>query len=201
MQAVALGTRQSTPEAWGFQFCWNKSTFGELLCLLKSHFKTELFKHSIIYIKNWDGIGLTSPVFSSITRGYSKRVHNKISVGITQRTLASPLSHPEQHTQDGCESLLCPVQIIQVCHTWAVSSPWLSPPPGLRSVPGTGRPLSGQLWLPCAALSLLSARSSKNTTELKTRCRHSKHQRDSQTQKYRRPSSEWSPLELCCSCL
>lgn len=97
------------------------------------------------------------PCLLQITCGYSRRAHNKISDGTTKVWL----HHPERHSQDECESLLCPAWIMQVCSTWAMSSPWLWPPPGLRSVPGTWRPQSGQPWLPCAALSLLSAHRAK----------------------------------------
>lgn len=120
----------------------------------------------IICIKNWDGISQAPALFLrdrslvAIVRGY-------ISISGHHKGLASPLPHPEGHTQDECEALYKSSRYVPP----AISSPWLWPPPGPRSVPGVARPLSGQLWMPCAAPSLLSAGSTTNRTELKTHCR------------------------------
>lgn len=80
----------------------------------------------IICIKNWDGISQAPALFLrdrslvAIVRGY-------ISISGHHKGLASPLPHPEGHTQDECDAL--PVQIIQLCHTChlltlALASTW-----------------------------------------------------------------------------
>lgn len=116
----------------------------------------------IIYIKNWGDINQT-PALSlrdrslvAIVRGYIKNQWASQRLGFT----SSPSCGT--HTRWMWSSRYV---------TPAISSPWLSPPPGLRSAPGVARPLSGQPWMPCAVLSLLSACSTTNRTELKTHCR------------------------------